>query len=78
MSHPASLLARILAFVFASVCASLAFAQGDPIRVGLLMVKTGPFAAPGKQMEDGLTQFLRERNYTIAGRKVELITADTA
>ena len=42
------------------------------------MIKTGPFAAPGKQMEDGLTQFLRERNYTIAGRKVELITADTA
>ena len=41
MSRPASLLARLLGFVFASVCASLAFAQGDPIRVGLLMVKTG-------------------------------------
>jgi branched-chain amino acid transport system substrate-binding protein len=78
MSRPASLLTRLLAFVFAVAAAPLAFAQGDPIRIGLLMVKTGPFAAPGKQMEDGLTQFLRERNYTIAGRKVELITADTA
>ena len=78
MSRLALLLARLTAVLVASACASLAFAQGDPIRVGLLMIKTGPFAAPGKQMEDGLTQFLRERNYTIAGRKVELITADTA
>ena len=79
MSPLALLLARFTAFAVALAGASLALAQqGEPIRVGLLMIKTGPFAAPGKQMEDGLTQFLRERNYTIAGRKVELITADTA
>ena len=79
MSPLALLLARLTAFAVALAGASLALAQqGEPIRVGLLMIKTGPFAAPGKQMEDGLAQFLRERNYTIAGRKVELITADTA
>ena len=59
--------------------ASSAFAQGqtDPIRVGFLTVRTGALAAGGRQMEDGIQLFLKERNYTIAGRKVELIIADT-
>ncbi|MFL6695107.1 MAG: ABC transporter substrate-binding protein [Ramlibacter sp.] len=49
----------------------------DPIRVGFLTVKSGALAAGGKQMEDGLRLFLKERNNTIAGRKVELVVADT-
>ena len=55
----------------------LAHAQSDPIRIGFLTVRTGPLAAGGKQMEQGIQLFLKERNYTIAGRKVELIIADT-
>ncbi len=54
-----------------------AAAQGEPIRVGFLTVRTGPLAAGGKQMEEGIQLFLKERNNTIAGRKVELIIADT-
>src|SRR4029453_16636757 len=54
-----------------------ATAQGDPIRVGFLTVRTGALAAGGKQMEEGILLFLKERNNTIAGRKVELIIADT-
>jgi len=54
-----------------------AAAQGDPIRVGFLTVRTGPLAAGGKQMAQGILLFLKERNNTIAGRKVELIIADT-
>ena len=50
----------------------------DPIRVGFLTVKSGALAAGGKQMEDGLRLFLKERNNMIAGRKVELVVADTA
>jgi branched-chain amino acid transport system substrate-binding protein len=55
-----------------------AFAQAAPLRIGFLTVKTGPLAAPGKQMEEGIQLFLRERGFQIAGRKVELIVADTA
>jgi branched-chain amino acid transport system substrate-binding protein len=51
--------------------------QGAPIRIGLLTVKSGPLATGGIQMEQGLAVFLKERNGTIAGRKVELIVADT-
>ena len=54
-----------------------AHAQGDPIRIGFLTVRTGALAAGGKQMEEGILLFLKERNNTIAGRKVELIIADT-
>ena len=55
----------------------VAQAQSDPIRIGFLTVRSGALAAGGKQMEEGIQLFLKERNHTIAGRKVELIIADT-
>ncbi len=50
----------------------------EPIRIGFLTIKSGALAAGGRQMEEGIALFLKERNHTIAGRKVTLITADTA
>ena len=52
-------------------------AQGAPLKIGLLTVKTGPLAQGGIQMEQGTIVFLKEKNYTLAGRKVDLISADT-
>jgi branched-chain amino acid transport system substrate-binding protein len=52
-------------------------ADTDPIRVGFLTVRSGALAAGGKQMEDGLRLFLKERNNMVAGRKIELFVADT-
>lgn len=49
-----------------------------PIRLGLLTVRTGPLASGGIDMERGLDLYLKERNYTLAGRKIELTSADTA
>jgi len=48
------------------------------VRVGLLAAKTGPLASGGIDMELAATMFLKERDNTLAGRKVELIVADTA
>src|SRR4030081_2176557 len=57
----------------------LGFAQNSgPIRLGLLAAKTGPLASGGIDMDLALTMFLKERDNTLAGRKVELIVADTA
>jgi len=53
------------------------FPQGNPIRVGLVTVKTGPLASGGIDMERALVQYLKERNDTLAGRKIELIVADS-
>src|SRR5256712_8414607 len=52
-------------------------AQAKPVRIGLLTVKTGPLAQGGIQMEQGTIRFLKDRNYALAGRKVELVVADT-
>ncbi len=54
-----------------------AIAQGAPFKIGLLTVKTGPLAQGGIQMEQGLATLLKEKNNTLAGRKVEFISADT-
>jgi branched-chain amino acid transport system substrate-binding protein len=57
---------------------SRAWASDGPIRIGLLTIKTGALASGGIDMERALTMFLKERDYTMSGRKVELVTADTA
>jgi branched-chain amino acid transport system substrate-binding protein len=57
---------------------AIARGQGEPIRVGLMTVKTGPLASGGIDMERALLQFLRERGNTLAGRKVELFVGDSA
>ena len=54
-----------------------AVAQAGPIKVGFLTIKTGPLASGGLQMEQGLVTFFKERNNMLAGRPVELQTADT-
>jgi len=61
------------------VAPRLTLAQtSGPIRIGLLAAKTGPLASGGIDMELALTMFLKDRDSTLAGRKVELIVADTA
>ena len=52
-------------------------AQVEPLRLGFLTVRTGALAAGGRQMEEGIQLFLKERNNMLAGRKVELFIADT-
>jgi len=54
-----------------------AIAQNAPMKIGLLTVKTGPLAAGGQHAEEGITTFLKEKNFTISGRKVDLVVADT-
>src|SRR5580698_287882 len=54
-----------------------AIADTEPFRLGLLTVKTGPLAQGGIQMEQGVITYLKETNYTIGGRKVDFVSADT-
>ena len=54
-----------------------AIAQAAPFKLGLLTVKTGPLAQGGIQMEQGVLTYLKEMNYTMGGRKVDFVSADT-
>ena len=56
----------------------IASAQSEAIRLGLMTVKTGPLASGGIDMERGLTQFLKDHNNTLAGRKIDLLVGDSA
>jgi branched-chain amino acid transport system substrate-binding protein len=67
----------IAALALSTVVPLAQAADADPIRVGFLTVRSGALAAGGKQMEDGLRLFLKERNNMVAGRKIELFVADT-
>ena len=53
-------------------------AAQEPLRIGFLTVRTGPLAAGGRQMEEGINLLLKERNGMLAGRKVQILFADTA
>ncbi|MBC7583168.1 ABC transporter substrate-binding protein [Tardiphaga sp. vice352] len=53
-------------------------AADEPIRIGLLTIKTGPLASGGIDMERAMIMYLKERDNKMSGRPVELISADTA
>ena len=48
----------------------------DPVKIGLVLPMTGPFAAYGKQIEHGVKLYLATKGDTFGGRKVELIVKD--
>src|ERR1043166_9706816 len=50
----------------------------EPVRLGVLTIRSGPIASCGRQMEDGLQFALKERGGVIAGRKVEVFFGDSA
>src|SRR5213594_1576915 len=79
MSFSSRLLLSLAALAgAASLPFNAAVAQTESLRVGFLTVRTGPLAAGGRQMEEGINLLLKERNYAFAGRKVDIIFADTA
>lgn len=53
-------------------------AEFGPVKVGFLTVRSGALAAGGRQMEEGLKLCVDQHGGKMAGRQVEVITADTA
>jgi len=56
--------------------AGTASAQKSPIKVGLILPETGPLAANGKDMANGMQLFFEEQGWRLAGREIKLITED--
>jgi branched-chain amino acid transport system substrate-binding protein len=48
----------------------------DPVKVGLILPMTGPFASTGKQISAACRFYLAQKGDTVAGRKIELILKD--
>jgi branched-chain amino acid transport system substrate-binding protein len=62
----------------AALALSLATQAAEPLKIGLILPMSGPFAAYGKQIEHGVRLFLAANGETIAGRKVEILLRDDA
>ena len=80
MHHHLSLARRrviqgLAAVAAATVLSNPAFAA-DPLKIGLILPLTGPFASTGKQIEAACRLYIAKNGDTVAGRKVELIVKD--
>jgi branched-chain amino acid transport system substrate-binding protein len=70
--NPRNRLVGIAAAVLFSVNAWAA----DPVKIGMVLPMSGPFAAYGKQIEHGVKLYLATNGDTFGGRKIELIVKD--
>ena len=55
-----------------------AAAGAEPLKIGLILPMSGPFAAYGKQINHGVQLWLNEHGGTIAGRKVDVVLKNDA
>jgi branched-chain amino acid transport system substrate-binding protein len=69
------------ALAAAALCAmgssTAVWAQGAPLKIGLLATLEGPFAAGGADGMRGAELALRQRGGMVAGRKIELVKASS-
>jgi branched-chain amino acid transport system substrate-binding protein len=76
------MISRCLAAVgaLAALCATLlsapALAQ-DPVKVGMVIEASGPFADIGRQLLNGAKAYMKAHGDTVAGRRIELVVRDT-
>jgi len=54
-----------------------AVAGEEPIRVGMILEMSGPFADIGRQLLNGARAYVKAHGDSVAGRKIELIVKDT-
>ena len=66
----------IIAAASVAFTAQVATAEEPPIKIGLVMTYSGPFATYGHQADLGVDTFLKANGNMIAGRKIEIIRKD--
>jgi branched-chain amino acid transport system substrate-binding protein len=53
-------------------------AAEDPVKIGMILPLTGPFASTGRQVEAAARLYMAQNGTTVAGKKIELIVKDDA
>jgi branched-chain amino acid transport system substrate-binding protein len=53
-----------------------AAASATPLKVGLIIPMSGPFASTGRQVEAAVKLYLQQHGDTVAGRKIDIILKD--
>ena len=68
----------VLLIVLFAACSLAAptFAEDKPIKIGVLLARTGPFTTLCGHVLDGFNLYMEETGYKVAGRTVEVIVED--
>jgi branched-chain amino acid transport system substrate-binding protein len=61
----------------AALSAAVTASAEEPVKVGMVLEMTGPFADLGRQILTGARAYMKAHGDVVAGRKVELIVKDT-
>jgi branched-chain amino acid transport system substrate-binding protein len=64
------------AAMFSALAASGAAMAQEPIKIGLILPMTGPFASTGRQVEAAVKLYQQQNGDSVAGRKVQIILKD--
>lgn len=70
-----SLHATLVALAMSALLSSGASAQ-QPLKIGLIVPMTGPFASTGKQIDAAVKLYVAEHGDVVAGRKIEVLLRD--
>lgn len=71
--------AGALGAALGQVAGGIAFAaDAEPLKIGLIVTYSGPYADYGKQMDNGIALWLKQNGERVAGRAVEIVRRDTA
>ncbi|RTL49119.1 MAG: ABC transporter substrate-binding protein [Rhodocyclaceae bacterium] len=68
---------KVSAIALAMMASSAAIAA-ENLKIGLILPLSGPFAAYGKQIKNGVDLYLKQKGDVFGGRKVELVIKDDA
>lgn len=75
MSKPLNTTRRGILLGAAMLSAGIASAA-EPLKVGLIVPMSGPFASTGRQVDAAVKLFLQQNGATVAGRQVQVILKD--
>src|SRR5689334_945951 len=69
---------RMLQAMAAALAAPCAMPAGaaDPLKIGLILPLTGPFASTGRQIEAACRLYMQRNGDTVAGHKIALVVKD--
>lgn len=69
---------QLAALALAALSIGLVHAQGEPVKIGVILPMTGQQATTGKQIEGAIKLWQQQTGGKVGGRKVEVIIKDDA
>ena len=68
---------RNLSWALAAISSTAVAASSEPVKVGVIVPTSGPFATIGGEIVAGIKTYMKQHGDTVAGRKIEIVVKDT-